>query len=158
MLLWEGRQSSAQRACYLPCLSRYPFIHLGREEQARVKCLAQGHNTRAFTGFEPTTLGSWVRNSTAELRVPLKKGKGTLYLTENRSSRNKMWCTVDNINYVCHICAKGFSNFRFKLFTPPFLLPCTWVWWWEKNMCTEMTYPPDPFTSFTILSAFKLFN
>ena len=71
MLLWEGRGSSAQRACYLPSLSRYPFIHLGREEQARVKCLAQGHNTRAFTGFEPTTLGSWVRNSTAELRVPL---------------------------------------------------------------------------------------
>ena len=31
-------------------LSRYPFIHLGREEQVRVKCLAQGHNTWANTG------------------------------------------------------------------------------------------------------------
>ena len=66
---WEGRQSSAQRACYLPSLSRYPFIHLGWEEQVRVKYLAQGHNTRALTGFEPTTLGSWVWSSTAELRV-----------------------------------------------------------------------------------------
>ena len=33
--LWEGRQSSALRACYLPSLNRYPFIHLGREEQVR---------------------------------------------------------------------------------------------------------------------------
>ena len=75
MLLWEGRQFSAQQACYLPSLSRYPFIHLGREDQPRVKCLAQGHNTRTFTGFEPTTLGSWVRNSTAELRASLFKSK-----------------------------------------------------------------------------------
>ena len=38
-MLWEGRQSSTQWACYLPSLSQYPFIYLGREEQVRVKCL-----------------------------------------------------------------------------------------------------------------------
>ena len=36
---------------YLPSLSWYQFIHLGWEEQVRVKCLAQGHNTRAHTGL-----------------------------------------------------------------------------------------------------------
>ena len=71
ILLFEGRQSSAQWACYLPSLSRYPFVHLGWEEQVRVKCLAQGHNTGAHTGCELTTLGPWVRSSTAELRVPI---------------------------------------------------------------------------------------
>ena len=64
MLLWQGRQSSAQRACYLPSLSRYPFVHLGREGQDKVRCLAQGQNTRAHTEFELTTLGSWVGSST----------------------------------------------------------------------------------------------
>ena len=34
---------------------------------------------------------------------------------------------------------------RNLFFFPHFLLPCTWVW--EKNMCTQMAYPPDPFIS-----------
>ena len=33
-------------------------------------------------------------------------GKGNLYLTENRLSRDEMWCASDNYNNVCHICAK----------------------------------------------------
>ena len=32
-----------------------------------------------------------------------KIGKGNLCLTENRFSRNEMWCTVDNDSYTCHI-------------------------------------------------------
>ena len=67
MLLWECCKSSAKQACYFSSLSQYPFIHLGQEEQVRVKCLAQGHDTREQTGFELTILGSWVRSSTAEL-------------------------------------------------------------------------------------------
>ena len=41
-------------------------------------------------------------------------GKGNLFLTENRLSRNEMWCAADNYNYMCHICAKEFlySNFN----------------------------------------------
>ena len=35
-----------------------------------------------------------------------KIGKGNLYLTENRLSSNKMCCTSDNHNYMCHTCAK----------------------------------------------------
>ena len=58
MLLWEG--------CYIPSLSWYPFVHLGREEQVRVKSFAQGHSMLVHTGFQLTTLGSWVRSSTAE--------------------------------------------------------------------------------------------
>ena len=49
--------------------NRCPFIHLDREEQVKVKRLAQGHNAHAHTGFELTTLGSWVRSFTVELRV-----------------------------------------------------------------------------------------
>ena len=41
MLLWDSHQSSTQRACYLPSLNRYPFIHLGREEQ--VPCSRTQH-------------------------------------------------------------------------------------------------------------------
>ena len=37
-----------------------------------------------------------------------KIGKGNLYLTENRLSRNEMWCASDNDNNMCHICAKNF--------------------------------------------------
>ena len=33
---------------------------------------------------------------------------GNLYLTENRFSRNEMWCAVVNHNHMYHICAKGF--------------------------------------------------
>ena len=42
MLLWKDQKSSAQRACYLPNLSRYPFIHMGREKS---KCAGQGITT-----------------------------------------------------------------------------------------------------------------
>ena len=43
-----------------------------------------------------------------------KIGKGNLYLTENRLSRNKMWCAADNHNYMCHICAKGILDSNFN--------------------------------------------
>ena len=34
--------------------------------------------------------------------------KCKMYLTENQFSRNEMWWTADNHNYMCHICAQGF--------------------------------------------------
>ena len=58
MLLWKGHQFSAQWACYLPSLSRYPFIHLGREEKeesalrkdtTRGATRAQIHNLRIMS-------------------------------------------------------------------------------------------------------------
>ena len=39
--------------------------------------------------------------------------KGNLYLTENRFSRNEMWCAVVNHNHMYHICAKGFLDSYF---------------------------------------------
>ena len=38
---------------------------------------------------------------------------GNLYLTENQLSRNAMWCTTDNHNYICQICGKEFSDSNF---------------------------------------------
>ena len=40
-----------------------------------------------------------------------------LYETENRLSRNKMWCTEDIHNYMCHLCAKEYldSNFNYAI-------------------------------------------
>ena len=32
------------------------------------------------------------------------------FKTENRVSRNEIWCVVVNHNYTCHICAKGFGD------------------------------------------------
>ena len=43
-----------------------------------------------------------------------KIGKGNLYLTENRLSRNEMWCAAYNHNYMCHIRAKGFLDSNFN--------------------------------------------
>ena len=43
-----------------------------------------------------------------------KNGKGNLYSTENHLSRNEMWCATDNHNYMCHVCAKGFSDLNFN--------------------------------------------
>ena len=41
-------------------------------------------------------------------------GKGNLYITENRLSWNEMCCASDNHNYMCHTCAKEFSNSSFN--------------------------------------------
>ena len=48
-----------------------------------------------------------------------KIGKGNLFLTENRLSRNEMWCESDNHNNMSHIYAKELldSNFIKQLFT-----------------------------------------
>ena len=43
-----------------------------------------------------------------------KIGKGNLYLTENWLSWNKMCCTAINHNYMCHTCAKEFSDLNFS--------------------------------------------
>ena len=31
----------------------------------------------------------------------------------DRLSRNKMWCAADKHNYMCHTCARGFSDLNF---------------------------------------------
>ena len=41
-------------------------------------------------------------------------GKGNLYLTENRLSRNEIWCVADICNYMCYIRAKGFLDSNFN--------------------------------------------
>ena len=38
--------------------------------------------------------------------------KGNLYLTENRLSRNELWCVADDQNYMCHMCKR---IYRFEL-------------------------------------------
>ena len=38
-------------------------------------------------------------------KKPAKSGKGA-FLTENRFSRNEMWCAVVNHNYMYRICTK----------------------------------------------------
>ena len=43
-----------------------------------------------------------------------KTGKGNLYLTENRLSRNEMWCASDNHNNMCHTCAKELLDSNFN--------------------------------------------
>ena len=43
-----------------------------------------------------------------------KNGKGDLYLTENRFSRNEMWCAMVNHNHMSHICAKGYLDSNFN--------------------------------------------
>ena len=46
-----------------------------------------------------------------------KIGKKNLYLTENQLSWNEMCCASDNHNYImymCHTCAKEFSNSSFN--------------------------------------------
>ena len=57
MLLWEGCQSSAQRACYLPSLSRCPFIHLGREERVKSKVPCSRTQHVGLHGVETHILG-----------------------------------------------------------------------------------------------------
>ena len=37
-----------------------------------------------------------------------------MYLTENRISRNEMWCASDNHNNMCHICAKELLDSNFN--------------------------------------------
>ena len=46
-------------------------------------------------------------------------GKGNLYLTGNRLSRNEMWCEAGNHNCISHICAKGFlyPNLNYAVMT-----------------------------------------
>ena len=43
-----------------------------------------------------------------------KIGKGNLYLNENELSWNKIRCTADNHNYMCHTCAKEFLDSNYN--------------------------------------------
>ena len=54
---------------YNLCPTRYPSL-LGGEKQWEVKCLAQGHNTTAMPGLEPTILWSWVHCSSHWTMMP----------------------------------------------------------------------------------------
>ena len=50
------------------------------------------------------TLGDFAVKKTRKIR------KENLYLTENRFSRNEMWCAVINNIHMCLKCAKGFLD------------------------------------------------
>ena len=76
-----------------------------------------------FTAFYPSQWGICADNvscSKALLWFYIKKrevGKEYLCLTENRLSRNEMWCAGDIYNHICHIRAEGFldSNFNHEV-------------------------------------------
>ena len=51
----------SQWACYLPSLSQYPFIHLGREDQVRVRVPCS--RTQNVHGIELIIFRSWVRRA-----------------------------------------------------------------------------------------------
>ena len=42
-----------------------------------------------------------------------KIGNENLYLTDNRLSRNEMWCGAENHTYMCRIYAKGFLDLNY---------------------------------------------
>ena len=44
----------------------------------------------------------------------VKNAKRNLYLSENLLSWNEMCCTADNHDYMCHTCAKEFSDSNFN--------------------------------------------
>ena len=49
-----------------------------------------------------------------------KIGKGNLYLTENRLSRNEMWYAADNHNHKCLIKAVIYKISNFQEIAPHF--------------------------------------
>ena len=53
-------------------------------------------------------------NAIGDFTVKTQNWEGNRYLTENRLSRNEMWCAVVNHNHMRHICAKGFLNLNFN--------------------------------------------
>ena len=55
----------------------------------------------------------WVTLGDFAVKKP-KIGKGNLYLTENRLSRNEMLCSSDNHNNMRHICAKELLDSNFN--------------------------------------------
>ena len=65
------------------------------------------HSPPGVNNDRSLTLGDF----TAKKR---KIGKGNLSLTENRLSRNEMWCVSDNHNYMCHTCAKELLDSNFN--------------------------------------------
>ena len=76
--------------------------------------------------------------------------KGNYYLTGNWLGRNKMWWTIDNHNYICHVCAKGFldSNFNWAVIDKMWCDQAKWVWSRKKIQFY--------FLAFTICVLFKL--
>ena len=75
-------------------------------------------------------------------RKKRKIWKENLYLTENRSSRNEMWCAVGNHNQMRYICAKGLldSNFKFHDIAPNFTYSPKFV---ILKVLLETDNPPD---------------
>ena len=79
---------------------------------------------------------------------------GERYTWNKSNNKNlvKLWNLREKVFFFFFFFASFFLEGATKsvFFYFHFLLPCTWVWWCEKNMCTKkMAYPPDPFTSFT---------
>ena len=60
------------------------------------------------------TLGDFMAKKKKKKKKNRKIGKGNLYLTESRFSRNEMWCAVVNHDHVRYICAKGFLDSNFN--------------------------------------------
>ena len=70
---------------------------------------------RVFALFKSIFLRNRSLSNVDDFTVKKRKiGKENLHLTENRFSRNDMWCATDNHNYMYHICAKGFLDWNFN--------------------------------------------
>ena len=75
---------------------------------------ALGENVTLDLSVSTLKAGIWKKNHRKWQKWSLKIGKGNLDLTENRLSWNEMCCASDNHNYMCHTCAKEFSNLSFN--------------------------------------------
>ena len=59
-------------------------------------------------------MSNWDLSNAGDFTVKTQIGKGNPYSTENRLSKNEMWCVADNHNASCHTCAKGLLDWNFN--------------------------------------------
>ena len=76
----------------------------------------KGKKATVFALFKSTFLRNLsLSNARRFWGEQLKILKGNLYLTENRLSKNEMWCASETHNNMRHICAKELLDLNFNL-------------------------------------------
>ena len=126
--LWEKNIKLSTIGCILPIgysvllpwiqtsLSEKPEIVFNKSKRsiwayslAKKKKKKKKKRRRVFALFKSIFLRNLCLSNARWFYGEIRKnGKGNMYVTENRYSRNEMWCATDHHNFVCHICTKGF--------------------------------------------------
>ena len=106
----------------LGMLTRHKCTHAMSQSVIRTFSLMRRVNMKFISSLYNPPVESAALHCTHTHKKKKKKRKEK-QTTATKQNKNKNWISAGSL-HTTH------PNF------PQFLLPCTWVWWWERNVCT----------------------